>query len=120
MDCVRRDMQELRITSEDAQDRTFWKSRIRAAEPTCWEKAKNKKIQLLYCCHLLCINSNITLLNVYNYILLYCQPNPIYREHTKLTCVPCITSLTVAGERVNIVHTSCSVHTRVGVTLINI
>ena len=31
MDCVRRDMQELRITQEDAQDRTFWKSRIRAA-----------------------------------------------------------------------------------------
>ena len=26
MDCVRRDMQELRITPEDAQDRTFWKS----------------------------------------------------------------------------------------------
>ena len=25
MDCVRRDMQELQITPEDAQDRTFWK-----------------------------------------------------------------------------------------------
>ena len=25
MDCIRRDMQELRITPEDAQDRTFWK-----------------------------------------------------------------------------------------------
>ena len=34
MDCVLRDMQELRITPEDAQDRTFWKSRIRAADPT--------------------------------------------------------------------------------------
>ena len=28
MDGVRRDMQTLRITPEDAQDRTFWKSRI--------------------------------------------------------------------------------------------
>ena len=34
MDCVRLDMQELWITPEDAQDRTFWKSRIRAADPT--------------------------------------------------------------------------------------
>ena len=34
MDCVRRDMQALRITLEDAQDRTFLKSRIRAADPT--------------------------------------------------------------------------------------
>ena len=34
MDCVRRDMQALRITPEDAQDRTFWKSRIRVADPT--------------------------------------------------------------------------------------
>ena len=33
VDCVRRDMQALRITPEDAQDRTFWKSRIRAADP---------------------------------------------------------------------------------------
>ena len=33
MDCVRRDMQALQITLEDAQDRTFWKSRIRAADP---------------------------------------------------------------------------------------
>ena len=32
VDCVRRDMQTLRITLEDAQDRTFWKSRIRAAD----------------------------------------------------------------------------------------
>ena len=32
MDCVRRDMQALRITPEDAQDRTFWKSRFRAAD----------------------------------------------------------------------------------------
>ena len=30
MDCVRRDMQELRITP----DRIFWRSRIRAADPT--------------------------------------------------------------------------------------
>ena len=34
IDGVRRDMQALRITPEDAQDRTFWKSRIRAADPT--------------------------------------------------------------------------------------
>ena len=34
MDGVRRDMQAPRITPEDAQDRTFWKSRIRAADPT--------------------------------------------------------------------------------------
>ena len=40
MDGVRRDMQELWITLEDAQDRRFWKSRIRAADPTSWEKKK--------------------------------------------------------------------------------
>ena len=34
MDGVRGDMQTLRITPEDAQDRTFWKSRIRATDPT--------------------------------------------------------------------------------------
>jgi len=34
MDGVRRDMQALRVTPEDAQDSTFWKSRIRAADPT--------------------------------------------------------------------------------------
>ena len=34
VDGVQRDMQALRITPEDAQDRTFWKSRIRAADPT--------------------------------------------------------------------------------------
>ena len=34
MDCVRKDMQALRITSEDAQYRIVWKSRIRAADPT--------------------------------------------------------------------------------------
>ena len=34
MECARRDMQALRITPEDAQDRTSWKSRIRAADPT--------------------------------------------------------------------------------------
>ena len=33
MDGVRRDMQALRITPEDAQDRTFWKLRIRATYP---------------------------------------------------------------------------------------
>ena len=33
MDCVRRDIQELRITPEDAQDRTVWKSIIRSADP---------------------------------------------------------------------------------------
>ena len=32
MDCVRRDMQPLRITPEDPQDRTFWKSRIRVSD----------------------------------------------------------------------------------------
>jgi len=30
----RRDTQEVRITPEDGQDRTFWKSRNRAADPT--------------------------------------------------------------------------------------
>ena len=34
MDGVRRDMQTLRITPEDAQDKTFRKSRIRAADST--------------------------------------------------------------------------------------
>ena len=34
MDCIRRDMQELWITPEDAQDRTCVKTRIRAADPT--------------------------------------------------------------------------------------
>ena len=34
MDGARRDMQALRITPENAQDRTFWKSKIRAADPT--------------------------------------------------------------------------------------
>ena len=34
VDGVRRDMQALWINPEDAQDRTFWKSRIRAADPT--------------------------------------------------------------------------------------
>ena len=34
MDCVQRHMQALRITPEDAQDRTFCKSRILAADPT--------------------------------------------------------------------------------------
>ena len=43
VDGVRRDMQALRITPEDAQDRTFWKPRIRAADPTLWEKAKKKE-----------------------------------------------------------------------------
>ena len=32
VDGVRRDLQALRITPEDAQDRTLWKSIIRAAE----------------------------------------------------------------------------------------
>ena len=34
MDCVRTDMQTLRMTSEDAKDRTLWKSKNRAADPT--------------------------------------------------------------------------------------
>ena len=34
MDGVQRDMQALRITPEDAHDKTFCKSRIRAADPT--------------------------------------------------------------------------------------
>ena len=34
MDCVQINMQALRITPEDDLDRTFWKSRIRAADPT--------------------------------------------------------------------------------------
>ena len=47
MDCIRRDMQALRITVEDAKDRTFWKSRTRATDPTQWEKAKKKKKKVL-------------------------------------------------------------------------
>ena len=39
MDCIRRHMQELWITPEYAQGRTFWKSRIRPADPT---KVKKK------------------------------------------------------------------------------
>ena len=34
VDCIRRDMQALRITLEDAQDRTFWKSGMQATVPT--------------------------------------------------------------------------------------
>ena len=34
MDGVRRDMQALQITPENAQDRTFWKSKIWATDPT--------------------------------------------------------------------------------------
>ena len=34
MDGVRRDMRTLRITLEDAQDRTLWKSRIQVTDPT--------------------------------------------------------------------------------------
>ena len=34
MDCVRRDKQAMRLTPEVAQDRIFWKSRIRAADLT--------------------------------------------------------------------------------------
>ena len=46
MDGVQRDMQTLRITPEDAQDRTFWKSRIQAADPTLREKAKKKNLNI--------------------------------------------------------------------------
>ena len=34
MVCVRRDMQEPWITPENAQNRTFWRPRIGAADPT--------------------------------------------------------------------------------------
>ena len=34
VDYVHMDMQELRSSAEDAQDRTFWKSTIQAADPT--------------------------------------------------------------------------------------
>ena len=34
VDGFRRDLQALRITPEDVQDRTFWESRIRAVDPT--------------------------------------------------------------------------------------
>ena len=34
VDCIRRDMQELRITPVDAKDTTLWKSIIRDAHPT--------------------------------------------------------------------------------------
>ena len=42
MDGIRRDMHKLWIILEDAQDRTFWESRIRAADPTKWETTKKK------------------------------------------------------------------------------
>ena len=38
-DRIQGDMQTLRITPEDAYDRKFWKSRIKAANPTKWETA---------------------------------------------------------------------------------
>ena len=34
VDCFRKDSRELRTIPEDAQDRTFWKSRIWATDPT--------------------------------------------------------------------------------------
>ena len=37
MDYVRRDIRKLRIIPEDAKDRTFWKSRIRATDPIYWD-----------------------------------------------------------------------------------
>ena len=43
IDCVRRDLQELRIIPEDAQDRTFWKSRIRAADLHLMGKGEEEK-----------------------------------------------------------------------------
>ena len=43
MDSVRRDRQALRITSEDAQDGTFWKSRIRAAVPPNGKRRRRRK-----------------------------------------------------------------------------
>ena len=45
MDCVRRDMHALRITPEDAQERTFWKLRIRAADPTEEEEDSQPTIE---------------------------------------------------------------------------
>ena len=44
MDGVRRDMQALRITPEYAQDRTFWKSRIRAADPHLVGKGEEEEV----------------------------------------------------------------------------
>ena len=41
MDCVGRDMQGLGITQEDAQDRTFWKSRIRPWTPPSGKGEEN-------------------------------------------------------------------------------
>ena len=43
MGCVWRDMQALWITPEDVQDRTFWKSRIRAGDPHLVEKGEEKE-----------------------------------------------------------------------------
>ena len=43
MDGVRRNMQALRITPEDAQDITFWKSRIRAADPHLVGKGEDEE-----------------------------------------------------------------------------
>ena len=56
MDCVRRDMQELRITPEDAQDRTFWKLRIWAADPHPVGKGEEEEGKLL----------NITVASLWN------------------------------------------------------
>ena len=37
MDRIVKDMKELKITEDDTQDRRFWRSRIRATDPTQWE-----------------------------------------------------------------------------------
>ena len=37
MERIVKDMKELKITEDDTQDRRFWRSRIRATDPTQWE-----------------------------------------------------------------------------------
>ena len=34
IDCIRKDLKDLRLDPEDALDRSFWRARIRAADPT--------------------------------------------------------------------------------------
>ena len=34
IDCIRKDLKDLRVDPEDALERSFWRARIRAANPT--------------------------------------------------------------------------------------
>ena len=37
IDRIMKDMRDLKIKEDDTQNRKFWRSRIRAADPTLWE-----------------------------------------------------------------------------------